>query len=149
MYPLILAIHNILRWIALLLGVLAAARAFFGLFGKREWTSADRKTGSFFSIAMDVQILLGLALYFALSPITTAAFQDFGAAMADNGLRFFVLEHVLTMLAAAVFAHLGSILARKAEGTAKHKRAALWFSLAVLALLLGMPWMRPLFPGVI
>ena len=36
-------------------------------------------------------MLLGLILYFALSPITRAALQDFGAAMASSGLRFWAV----------------------------------------------------------
>ncbi|MCI0519941.1 MAG: hypothetical protein L0Z70_06745 [Chloroflexi bacterium] len=148
MYPIILASHNLLRWVALILGILAAFRAIFGWLGKWEWTPTDRKTGSFFGMVLDIQIVLGLLLYFFLSPFTSAALRDFGAAMADSGLRFFAVEHAFTMFLAAVFAHLGSILARKAEGAAKHARAALWFTLALAALLAGMPWMRPLLPGL-
>ncbi len=148
MYSAVLSIHNIIRWIALILGILAAVRAYLGWFGNREWTVKDRKIGSYFTIAMDVQLLLGLLLYIFLSPTTRTAFQDFGAAMQVGDLRFFVLEHPFFMVLAVVFAHLGSILSRKAEQTnAKFRRAAIWFSLSVLAILLGMPWMSSIFPG--
>lgn len=148
MYSAVLSIHNIIRWIALILGILAAVRAYLGWFGNREWTVKDRKIGSYFTIAMDVQLLLGLLLYIFLSPTTRTAFQDFGAAMQVGDLRFLVLEHPFYMVLAVVFAHLGSILSRKAEQTnAKFRRAAIWFSLSVLAVLLGMPWMSRLFPG--
>ena len=148
MYSAVLSIHNIIRWIALILGILAAVRAYLGWFGNREWTVKDRKIGSYFTIAMDVQLLLGLLLYIFLSPTTRTAFQDFGAAMQVGDLRYFALEHPFFMVLAVVFAHLGSILSRKAEQTnAKFRRAAIWFSLSVLAVLLGMPWMSSIFPG--
>jgi hypothetical protein len=148
MYSAILSIHNIIRWVALILGILAAVRAYLGWFGNREWTVKDRKIGSYFTIAMDVQLLLGLLLYIFLSPTTRTAFQDFGAAMQVGDLRFFVLEHPFYMVLAVVFAHLGGILSRKAEQTnAKFRRAAIWFSLSVLAVILGMPWMSRIFPG--
>lgn len=148
MYSAVLSIHNIIRWIALILGILAAVRAYLGWFGNREWTVKDRKIGSYFTIAMDVQLLLGLLLYIFLSPTTRTAFQDFGAAMQVGDVRFFALEHPLFMVLAVVFAHLGSILSKKAEQTnAKFRRAAIWFSLSVLAVLLGMPWMSSIFPG--
>ena len=148
MYSAVLSIHNIIRWIALILGILAAVRAYLGWFGNREWTVKDRKIGSYFTIAMDVQLLLGLLLYIFLSPTTRTAFQDFGAAMQVGDLRFFALEHPFFMVLAVVFAHLGSILSRKAEQTnAKFRWAAIWFSLSVLAVLLGMPWMSSIFPG--
>jgi hypothetical protein len=149
MYPAVLAIHNLLRWVVLLLAILALARAYMGWFGKREWTGLDRRVGLFFSISLDVQLLLGLILYFALSPLTQIAFRDFGAAMANPELRFFVLEHFFYMILAVVFVHVGAVLSRRAiEAVAKHRRAAIWFSLTVLALIIGMPWWRPLLPGL-
>jgi uncharacterized membrane protein YozB (DUF420 family) len=149
MYPVFLAAHNIVRWVALVLGILAAVRAWLGWLRKSEWSESDRKIGVFFSSAMDTQLLLGLLLYFLFSPITRAALGNFGAAMRDGGARFFALEHTFYMLLAVVFAHLGSILPRKAsEAIAKHRQAAIWFSLAVLLILLGIPWMRPLLPGL-
>ena len=149
MYPIILAIHNIVRWVVLILGVLAAGRALMGWLGKRAWTENDRKAGSFFGIAIDTQFLLGLLLYFFLSPLTTTALRDFGAAMSNPALRFFALEHVLYMVLALVLAHMGSVLARRAAtDQIKFRTAGIFFSLSVVAILLGMPWMRPLFPGL-
>lgn len=147
MYTFILALHNLVRWVVLILGALAVYRAVAGYTGKREWTSADRKAGVFFGAALDTQLLIGLILYFALSPLTKAALSDFGAAMGDAGLRFFAIEHAAFMLLAVVFAHMGSALAKKAASdTAKHQRALIWYGLAFVVVLLGMPWMRSLIP---
>jgi hypothetical protein len=64
-------------------------------------------------------------------------------------VRFFAIEHALYMILAVVFAHLGSALPRKAEASvSKYKRAAIAFTLALLLVLLGMPWMRPFLPGL-
>lgn len=114
MYAFVLAVHNILRWIVLFLLILALVRAYWGWFGKREWTSTDGRIGTFYSVALDIQLLLGLILYFGLSPITRIAFSDFGAALANTGLRFFVFEHVLMMVLAVIFAHLGLTTAKRA-----------------------------------
>jgi len=149
MYAFILAVHNILRWVVLILLILALVRAFWGWFGRREWTSTDRKVGMFYSVSLDVQLLLGLILYFVLSPITKLAFGDFGAALANTDLRFFVFEHLLMMVLAVVFAHVGVAVAKRAdESIQKHRRTAIWFGLSLLAILLGMPWFRPLLPGL-
>jgi hypothetical protein len=149
LYPIILALHNIVRWVVLILGVVACVRAFLGWLKKRPWEPMDRKVGMFFGISIDIQILLGLLLYFIYSPITKSALQNFGAAMKAPDVRFFAFEHVFYMVVAVVFAHLGGILPRKVdEAVSKHKRAALFFSVALLAILLGIPWMRPLLPGL-
>lgn len=149
MYPFILALHNIIRWVALILVLVAAVTALIGWLGKRPWADRDRKIGVFTTIAMDIQLLLGLLLYFFLSPLTKTAFQDFGAAMGVTELRFYGLEHALYMILAVVFAHLGSALSKKAsDSKAKFMRAAIFYTLALLLLLLGIPWGRPFFPGL-
>ena len=149
MYAFILAVHNILRWIVLILLVLALVRALWGWFGKREWTPTDRKVGVFYSVSLDVQLLLGLILYFVLSPITKVAISDFGAALANSDLRFFVFEHILMMILAVVLAHVGVAAAKRAdESIRKHRRTVLWFGLSMIVILLGMPWFRPLLPGL-
>jgi hypothetical protein len=135
--------------VVLIIAVIAVVRAYMGWLGKKDWTPTDRKVGMYVGMAMDTQLLLGLLLYIFFSPLTRTAFQDFGAAMGVANLRFFAFEHVLYMVLAVVFAHLGSILPRKVEAAlSKHKRAALLFSLMLVLVLIGMPWTRPLFPGL-
>jgi hypothetical protein len=150
MYGTLLALHNILRWVVVVLAVVALIRAYTGWLGKRDWQPADRKVGSFFAISMDIQLLLGLFLYFFLSPITQLMFQgQMGLVMGDDQLRFFGVEHIFYMILGVVFVHLGTILSRRAEQPLiKHRRAALWFSLVALTLVVGVPWWRPLFPGL-
>lgn len=152
-YSIVLTLHNLARWAVLILLILATVRAYLGWSQKREWTPRDRKIGLFTGIALDIQFLLGLLLYVFLSPLTRSAFQDFGAAMAVADLRYYAVEHIFYMLLALVFVHLGSIQARKAAqkgdpATASvraHRQAALWFTLALLLVLTGIPWGRPLF----
>jgi len=147
MYPIVLGLHNIMRWIVLIVGILATVRAFMGWLGKRPWTDRDNKLGLYFTISLDVQLLLGLLLYVVLSPITTAAFSDFGAAMADPTTRFWLVEHISMMIVAVILGHVGRTLSKKATvDTKKHQRAAIFFALALLAILAAIPWFRPLLP---
>ena len=149
MYSIILAIHNIVRWVVIILGIFALVRAYIGFLGNRDWTEIDRRIGVFFSVAVDTQLLIGLILYLFLSDITKIIFSDFSAAMSNDGIRFFALEHAFYMILAVVFVHLGSLLPRRVEESrAKFARAAIWFTLTFLVVILGMPWFRPLFPGI-
>jgi hypothetical protein len=102
----------------------------------------------FYTISLDVQLLLGLLLYFVLSPITTIVFNNISASFSNADLRFFAWEHLFVMILALVFAHVGAITSRRAvEDVAKHRRAAIWFSFSLLAILAGIPWFRPLLPA--
>lgn len=147
MYSFVLTLHNILRWLVLILGVVAVVRAFIGWFGARAWTTLDDNLGRSFTISMDLQLLLGLLLYLFLSPITTSAFANFSAAMADSSTRYFLVEHSLMMVIAVILAHVGRARARRQEtDTAKYRTTAIFFGLALLVLLLAVPWFRPLLP---
>jgi hypothetical protein len=152
MYILVLALHSILRWAVLATGAAAAVRAVSGARAARAWTAADDRAGLWFVIAMDLQLLLGLVLYAGLSPITRAAFADVGGAMGNSVLRFWAVEHAFGMIIAVALVHIGRVKLRKAETQRRHKVAALFFGLALLAVLLSIPWpgmpaARPLFRG--
>jgi len=152
MLPLTLTLHSLMRWVVILLGLWVVGRAKFGWFFKRPWTEADDLGSRFFVIAFDVQVLLGLLLYFVLSPITTGAFQNMGAAMQNSVVRFWVVEHVTGMLVALALAHIGRVRVRRAtDGRSKHWRAVWFFGFALLIVLLATPWpfmpvARPLLP---
>ena len=60
----LITLHNISRWLVLVFGILAAARAFSGWRGKKAWTPADDRAGLLFTSLLDLQLLFGLVLYF-------------------------------------------------------------------------------------
>lgn len=137
-----LFLHNLTRWVVIGTAIWALISAWRGWLGKRTWTETDRKAGVFFGIAMDTQLLIGLILYFGLSPKGAAAFaQGMATVMGDNILRFYAVEHIFMMVLAVVFVHLGSVFAKKAaEDTRKFRAAAIWYSLSVLLVLVSIPW---------
>lgn len=141
MYFPILILHSLLRWVVLAAGLWSVARALGGLVSRRPWTPTDVQAGRWFTISLDVQVLLGLLLYAFLSPIASQAFTDMGAAMRDPILRFWAVEHVVMMLAALVLAHIGSARARRASASAaKHRTSLIFYALALLAVLTAIPW---------
>ena len=70
MYSSVLLLHSWLRWVVLVLGVAAFLRSV---------TPAGRTPGDrlslLFTITFDIQFLLGLVLYFVMSPITRMAIE--------------------------------------------------------------------------
>ena len=145
LYTFTLSVHNILRWVVLILGLIAVIRAYRGWLGKRDWTESDRKFGVFFTMALDIQVLLGLILYFFLSPFTRSIFTDLASVTGNMGGEsfFYSFEHIFVMIVAVALAHIGSARSKKAlEPSAKHRQAAIFFTLAILAILIGVPWKR-------
>jgi len=83
MYTFVLSLHSWLRWVALVAGIAAT----FTTLADRAPSAGPRRAdlwGLALMVALDVQMLLGLLLYFVLSPFTAEAMNDFGAAMRFN-----------------------------------------------------------------
>lgn len=148
MYPILLFLHNLVRWLVILGALWTLGRAYRGWLDRRSWTSRDRQAGLLFSIAYDLQVLLGLVLTF-LSPLVRTAFSNLGAAMRVEDLRWILVEHVPLMILSLIIVHVVSALARRASSdTAKHRLAALGYSLALVVVLVAIPWSRPLLRGL-
>jgi hypothetical protein len=142
MYAAALILHSWLRWIVLLTGFVAFARAVSGASGTKSWTPSDDRAGFWFTMALDLQVVIGLALYFFLSPSPYAAqlVRDFGGAMKDPHLRFWAIEHGFGMLIGVALAHVGRVRARRADSLRRHKVAAIFFGLALVAVAVSIPW---------
>ena len=69
----------------------------------RPWEPADDLWSLVFSLAFDLQVVVGLALYFFISPFSRLAFENFGAAMSNPSLRFWAVEHITGMMIAIGF----------------------------------------------
>jgi hypothetical protein len=147
MYDFLLFLHNVLRWVVMILAILAVVFSWIGWLGRREWLVRDQKIGTYFAISMDVQLLLGLILYFFFSPYALIAMLNQGLSfvVSQSEFRFFSMEHFFYMVVALVFAHLGSVLSKKApDSLGKYRRAAIFYSLSLILILVGIPWWRPL-----
>ena len=151
MYSSALWLHSLLRWAVLVTGLVAWFRSIGGSTAKRPWTAKDELWGFLFTISLDIQMLVGLVLYFILSPFTKIAFQDFGGAMADSSLRYWAVEHIAGMIIGIALAHVGRVKIRKAANDARrHRLAIIFFGLALVAIFASIPWpgmpvARPLF----
>jgi hypothetical protein len=148
MYSALLLLHSWVRWVALVAGVIATIAAVRNV--STQDPRADR-WGLVLTIAMDVQLVLGLLLYFVVSPVMESIRANFAAAMPDPQLRFWAVEHVTGMAIALVLAHLGRVLSRKATTPrSRRMRQMICYGLATLLMALLIPWPgtaagRPLF----
>ena len=144
----VLAAHNLLRWVIVILAIYALVRLVSSWLKKSDWLPADQKAVSYFMIALDTQLMLGLLLYFVLSDLTRTAFTDFGEAMGNQVLRFFTVEHGLIMLLAITVANIANAAGKKdLPGMEKFKRVTILLGISVLLILAGIPWtLRPLLP---
>jgi hypothetical protein len=148
MYRVVLALHNLVRWVVITVGAWALLRVWSGWLRNVPWTARDTRASRLFVGVLDFQLLLGLLLYVVLSPLTHRAFQDPGAAMRDAPVRYFFVEHVTIMFAAIAIAHIGlAKVKRQSSDSGRFQTAALWLGVALAVIVGFLPWARPLLPG--
>ena len=141
MYHAALVLHSFLRWFVVIFGVAAVFGAARGWTGGRAWGRGDRTLGLLFVTALDLQVTIGLLLYFVLSPFGQMLMENPGAAMANRLARFWTVEHVALMVAALALTHVGQVKARHgATSEVRHRAVVLYFTLAMLLILAGLPW---------
>jgi len=157
MYTIILALHSWVRWLALFAGIAAtitvARDASSRGPAESPATSQTDRFGVILTATLDVQLLLGLLLYFVVSPNMAEIRAHFGEAMKDPVARFWAVEHITTMLGAVIAAHVGRILARKtADANSRRMKLFICYGIATLLMFIAVPWPgmragRPLFRG--
>lgn len=140
-YELVLMMHSWLRWAVVVFAIVALFRGLRGWLGRRDFTGADRQVLRLFVVACDVQLLLGLLLYFWLSPITPKSLAALKAGMKISSLRFYSVEHLATMLLVIVLAHLAAVSVRKAATpSGRHRRVTMFLGVIIVLAAVGIPW---------
>jgi hypothetical protein len=154
MYTGLVHLHNFLRWVILLLLVVAIVRHLVGMSGRKPFTSGDRKVGTWLMISANIQFVLGLIQWFVgdwgYKMIGNAG--GMGAVMKNAPARFWVVEHPVAMIIAVALISIGKGVAKKNIPDAnKHKRAFWLFLIALIVIIVAVPWpgrvavARPLF----
>ncbi len=138
----LLDIHSLLRWVLLLILVATIANSLIGWLQNRKYKKSDDQFSLFTMIIADMQLLIGLVLYFT---------SDYGFKLIQNGgmkevmgnsmMRFFAVEHLVGMILAIILIHVGRSSAKKASTErAKYKRTFWWFIIAFIIIIMMIPW---------
>jgi hypothetical protein len=150
MYSVVLTIHSWMRWVTLLLAAAATLNAARAPLEGRN-TLPGRWWDTFLMLAVDLQVLFGLVLYFGLSPFTKEAMANVSLAISNPALRFWAVEHAGGMFLSVVLVRMGRVLAANAKtALAARNRRLTCFAMAMLGMMISIPWPglsngRPLF----
>jgi hypothetical protein len=145
-------LHSWNRWLILVAAIFVIVYASKGLSSKTAYTVSQKRWSLIFLSSLHLQLLVGILLYFVLSPLTAEALSNFGGAMKDPVLRFWAVEHAIVNIIAVALAQTGSILVKRiSDSQSKHRRTLIWTGLALFLILsmipMGMmgvarPWFR-------
>lgn len=148
MYYILLLIHSLLRWAVLLSLGLAIAVALSGYIKGSKFSPAANAIRHWTATIAHIQLMVGMVLY-----SQSAVVKYFFSGVRDTmGSWFFGLIHIGLMLAAIVVITIGSAIAKRTpHDRDKYRHMLLWYTLALIAILIAIPWpfsplaQRPLF----
>jgi uncharacterized membrane protein YoaT (DUF817 family) len=125
--------HSGLRWVALILLLLAIVNAFTS----KTYEKKHRMINLFAMVSLHTQLLIGLIQYFG----TSTKVQFIEGWMKNPLLRFYGMEHILLMIIAIVLVTIGHSKSKK--GTTpeeKIKPIKLFYLIGLILILAGIPW---------
>lgn len=135
MHEILVRSHSGLRWVALILLLVAIFNAIASR-SKGQYLKKDKMINLFAMVFLHVQLLLGLILYFTSPKVTFAA-----GWMKVTPARFFGLEHIALMILAIVLVTIGRKKAEKETNPAKkHNKIILWYVIGLILIFASIPW---------
>jgi hypothetical protein len=136
MYQILKHAHSGLRWIVLILLIVAIIGAWQNWQKKTAYEPKDQRLALFAMIVAHLQLLLGLVLYF-ISPLV----QFSAETMSNSVLRFYTVEHTTGMALALALITIGYSRAKRQAPAAKgFKTLSTFYLLGLLLILLSIPW---------
>ena len=149
-------LHNLLRWIILILLIASVIKSYAGWQGNKIFTKGDRGVWLTTMIFAHVTLLIGLYQWaFGRYGLFVTSLPAGTSVMKDKFYRFFWVEHPTGMVIAIILITLGYGMSKKAvPDQTKFKKAFWYFTIALLVILITVPWPfrqivgRPLFPGM-
>lgn len=126
--------HSGLRWIALLLLVVAIVNA---LMKKKSgaYTASDKKINLFAMIMLHIQLLIGLVLYAISSKV------NFEFMFQSSMNRFYGLEHAFGMLLGIILATVAYSKSKRDDNpTRQHRTVFVGYFFALILIVASIPW---------
>lgn len=151
----LLALHNLLRWVILIALIYAIVKSFTVMNSKGVFAGGDRKAALILLISSHLTLLIGLYQWlFGRFGIISSSLPAGTQLMKDKFYRFYWVEHPFGMVLAITLITIGYGAVKKGTTQAGLGKKAFWlFLIALVVLLATIPWPgrveigRPLFPG--
>ena len=125
--------HSGLRWVAIILLLLAIINAFTS----KTFEKKHKMINLFTMITLHTQLIIGLVQYF----ITSGKVKFFDGWMKEAAFRFYGMEHLLGMLIAIVLITMGySKSKRGATDLEKFKPIKLYYVIGFILIMASIPW---------
>ncbi|MCF2506861.1 hypothetical protein L0663_25955 [Dyadobacter sp. CY107] len=139
MFPTLIFLHSIFRWLVLFGLVNAIFVAFRGFSKNLNFSKKSDLIRHWTATIAHIQLMIGFTLY-TQSPLVKYYFTS-PKTFDLSEISFFSIIHGSLMLVAIIIVTIGSALAkRKVADRDKFKTMAIYYSIALLIIFIAIPW---------
>ena len=140
----LLDLHNLLRWVILILLIVNIVKNYSDL--KKPFAAAHKKLGLWLMIAAHLTLVVGLVTLL----MDLFSLEDKSGIMSNSVLRNKFVEHPIAMIVAIVLITIGKGVAKKnISDLKKHRKSANLYLIALIIILAMIPWATSsLVPGM-
>ncbi|HLA53214.1 MAG TPA: hypothetical protein VK618_07910 [Flavitalea sp.] len=157
MYNGFVHLHNLLRWVIIILLLVVIIRQLTGMLGRKPFLPKDKRLSLILTTTVHVQFLIGLYQWifgnFGFRLIKAAG--GMGEVMKNAAMRFWVVEHITGMLIATILVTMARNFSKKPYPDQTKQTRLFWlYFVAFLLIIASVPWpfregiARPIFPGI-
>jgi hypothetical protein len=140
MYQILLTVHSYWRWLVLISLLFCIIKSFIDFRKGNVYSNFDGLLRKITISIVHIQLILGVLLY-TVSPFVKFFFMDISSGLHLREVRFFAIEHSLMMGVSIVLITIGAVKTkRKTDDNQKHRTTLIWFGIALLIILLNIPW---------
>lgn len=125
MFPILLALHSLTRWLILITIIWSIVSAYRGYKKHRKFTKADNWLRLVTVSFVHIQLITGGWLYW-ISPIVDYFLNNFSVAVHQTQARFFGMEHITMMVLGVSLVTIGSSLREGKRRTKKNSRPSMF-----------------------
>ena len=118
-------IHGDIRWLILLVGVIALVKFIIGFVQKKEYTQLDRRLMLAYTIVIDINVLLGLINLFLIGVFARQQ-----------------LEHAFTMILALVAVHVSARWRRSSDSAKIFRNNIIVILISIALIFVGVLALR-------
>ena len=138
-YAFLLLVHSWNRWLAVIALLATTGLAWYDWLAGKPYTKRDNMLRSMTVGLNHLQIIFGFVLYFQ-SPLIAYFRSDMQGGWHTPEVAFFGVIHISVMIIAALVLTVGGAIARRGEtDMKKFCTVAIFFTIALVLILLAMP----------
>lgn len=140
MYPILLFLHSVVRWLVVISLFIAIYKGFRGWRKNLPFTKTDNSARHIAATFSHIQLTIGYLLYFN-SPFIAYFRSNFSEAMKQFDLMFFGIIHITLMTISIILITIGSSLAKRQEtNPSKFRTMTIFYLIALILIFIAIPW---------